>query len=81
MDFHFFHYELRLQGDHNTNEAMNVEFKNEPKDSNVPSYKSGEIDKKMIDQLPQLEEIGTIILFFIESCLMTMFVECVRLWI
>ncbi|XP_054798276.1 CHD3-type chromatin-remodeling factor PICKLE isoform X2 [Prosopis cineraria] len=51
-------YQKEYFGDHNTNEAMNVEFKNEPKDSNVPSYKSGETDKQMIDQLPQLEEIA-----------------------
>ncbi|KAK4277229.1 hypothetical protein QN277_015253 [Acacia crassicarpa] len=52
-------YQKEYFGDHNTNEAMNVEFKNEPKDSNVPNYKSGEIDKKMIDQLPQVEEIAS----------------------
>ncbi|KAF7830339.1 CHD3-type chromatin-remodeling factor PICKLE isoform X1 [Senna tora] len=45
--------------DDKEDEETNVEFKSEPKVTNVPSYKEPETDKQVIDQLPQVEEIGS----------------------
>lgn len=43
----------------------NEELKSEPKATNFPSYKLGDTDAQMIDQLSQAEAIGMILLLSI----------------
>lgn len=60
----YFPHELFLQGDPKANEVTNEQLKSEPKAANFPSYKSRDTDTQMIDQLPQVEKIGIILLLF-----------------
>lgn len=51
-----------LQGEMKANEVTNNGLKCEPNATNIPSCKSGETDTQMIDQLPQVESIGIVLL-------------------
>ena len=66
----FPYYELCFQGDPKANEVTNEELKSEPKATNFPSYKLGDTDTQMIDQLPHVKAIGTILLLSIRYRLM-----------
>jgi len=57
--------ELCLQGDPKAGEVTNEEVKSEPKSTTIPSYISVDTDTQMIDQLPQVEIIGMILLLLI----------------
>ncbi|MED6158959.1 hypothetical protein PIB30_037850 [Stylosanthes scabra] len=51
-------YQKEYFGDPKANEVANEEPKSEPKATNFPSYKLGDTDAQMIDQLPQLKAIS-----------------------
>ena len=62
-----FLHELCLQGHPKANEVTNEQLKSEPKAENFLSYKSRDTDTQMIDQLPQVEKIGTILFWFSDT--------------
>lgn len=68
FNWHFFPINC-LQADQ-ANDEINVESKGEPSVMDVPSHNAGDSSKQVIDQLPKIEEIGTIILFSTGNCFM-----------
>ncbi|XP_061365248.1 CHD3-type chromatin-remodeling factor PICKLE isoform X2 [Gastrolobium bilobum] len=51
-------YQKEYFGDPKANEVTTEELKSEPRATNFPSYKLGDTDTQMIDQLPQVEAIA-----------------------
>ncbi|CAJ1973658.1 unnamed protein product [Sphenostylis stenocarpa] len=52
-------YQKEYFGDPKSNEVTNEELKSETKATNFPSYKLGETDTQMTDQLPKVETIAS----------------------
>ncbi|KAF7817290.1 CHD3-type chromatin-remodeling factor PICKLE isoform X1 [Senna tora] len=52
-------YQQECLGEMKANEVTNDGLKYEAKPTNIPSFKSGETDSQMLDQLPQVEAIAS----------------------